>query len=119
MDNKFEQTEKDIREICDGIASMLIEKNRAYGDSALSPRRIFSRADALEQINVRIDDKLSRIANIPEGQTDAMGEEPERDLMGYLVLKFVGKLRIARLRKDRQAHQVANSLPALDPQCKG
>jgi hypothetical protein len=95
-EDMIEETENDIRSVCEGLAAMLIEKNRAYGDSALSPRRIFSRADALEQINVRIDDKLSRIANIPEGQLDSMGEDPERDLLGYLVLKLVGKMRKAR-----------------------
>jgi hypothetical protein len=103
MESKTEQlnqTEKDIRDVCDGICNLLIQKNRAYGDSALNPRRIFSRADALEQINVRIDDKLSRIANIPAGQMDSMGEEPERDLMGYLVLKFVAKLRQQRPKQD-------------------
>ena len=49
-----------IREVCNEIAEFLLEKNRAYGDSASDPVRIFSKVDALEQINVRIDDKLSR-----------------------------------------------------------
>lgn len=67
------------------IGSMLVEKNRAYGNSALDPVRIFSRADRLEQLKVRIDDKLSRIA-----KGHAAGEELTGDLIGYLVL-----LRIA------------------------
>ena len=42
----------------------------AYGIiSALDPLRIFSKADTTEQINVRIDDKLSQIAR---------GTTPER-----------------------------------------
>lgn len=39
---------------------MLLAKNAAYGNSALEPVRIFSKADPTEQIRVRIDDKLSR-----------------------------------------------------------
>lgn len=67
------------------IAELLKAKNRAYGDSALNPVRIFSRTDSAEQIRVRIDDKLSRMA-----RGSAAGEDVILDLMGYLVL-----LRIA------------------------
>ena len=51
-----------IATVCDEIKAMLLEKNLSYGNSALAPLRIFSRADPVEQLNVRIDDKLSRIA---------------------------------------------------------
>jgi len=74
-----------IREECREIERILLAKNAAYGNSALRPVRIFSKADAVEQIRVRIDDKLSRIAR---GQ--AAGEDVTLDLIGYLVL-----LRIA------------------------
>jgi len=93
-ENQINQTEKEIKEECNALAQMLIEKNRAYGDSALSPRRIFSRADPLEQIKVRIDDKLSRLINM-RGDVDSMGEDVARDLLGYLIL-----LMIARRRKE-------------------
>lgn len=73
-----------IAEVCDEIKELLLEKNRAYGNSALNPVRIFSKASAVEQINVRIDDKLSRLVR---GQT--AGEDVEFDLIGYLVLKRV------------------------------
>jgi hypothetical protein len=75
-----------IPRVCNDISEMLIEKNRAYGNSALVPIRKFSKASPVEQILVRIDDKLSRLAR---GQ--AAGEDVEKDLIGYLVL-----LRIAR-----------------------
>jgi hypothetical protein len=75
-----------IEMVCGDIAAMLIEKNRAYGNSALAPIRKFSKASSIEQILVRLDDKLSRLAR---GQ--AAGEDVEKDLIGYLVL-----LRIAR-----------------------
>ncbi len=75
-----------IREECDLVRDMLLAKNASYGDSAINPVRIFSKADTLEQIRVRIDDKLSRLA-----RGSAAGEDVELDLMGYLVL-----LRVAR-----------------------
>lgn len=79
-----------VREELDSIGEMLIEKNRAYGDSALNPVRIFSKADPLEQLNVRIDDKLSRLQR---GQGDT--EDTEGDLIGYLILR-----RLATKRKN-------------------
>lgn len=79
----------EVRNYLDEISAMLIEKNRAYGNSALAPVRVFSRASTVEQILVRIDDKLSRLA-----RGSAAGEDVEKDLLGYLVL-----LRIARKRE--------------------
>ena len=74
---------------------MLLEKNRKYGDSALKPKRIFSRSGPVEQINNRIDDKLSRIEN----RQDDEDEDPASDLLGYLILR-----RIAlRAERDRKA----------------
>lgn len=70
-----------IQAVCDDLAEMLLAKNAAYGNSALDPVRVFSTASTEEQIRVRIDDKLSRIAR---GQ--AAGEDVIADLSGYLVL---------------------------------
>ncbi len=75
-------TSQKISKICQQIEKLLLEKNRKYGDSALNPVRIFSKVDKLEQIKVRIDDKLSRISN---QQTDE-DEDLIFDLIGYLVL---------------------------------
>lgn len=80
-----DNVQKEIRKVCDDIAELLITKNRKYGNSALSPQRIFSKASPLEQINVRIDDKLSRIKNQQEDED----EDVTSDLIGYLVLKKV------------------------------
>lgn len=82
-------TALEIVEQCDFVADMLLEKNRQYGDSALSPLRIFSGLGSVEQINVRIDDKLSRILS---AQGDDL-EDAELDLIGYLVLKRVAVRR--------------------------
>lgn len=77
--------------ILDGIKNMLEQKNKAYGDSALNPIRLFSQADAVESLCVRIDDKINRIKN--KGITPDT-EDSVEDLIGYLVL-----LQVARKRK--------------------
>lgn len=66
---------------CDRIKEMLLEKNRSYGNSALDPVRIFSKASVDEQIKVRLDDKLSRMA-----RGNDYGEDVTQDIIGYLVL---------------------------------
>jgi hypothetical protein len=71
-----------IMEECLEIAEMLIKKNISYGNSALDPIRIFSKADSKEQIRVRIDDKLNRIQNYQAFP----GDNDIEDLIGYLVL---------------------------------
>lgn len=68
------------------VRGMLLKKNAAYGNSALQPVRCFSKADPVEQILVRIDDKISRLMR---GAT--AGEDTEMDLLGYLII-----LRMAR-----------------------
>jgi hypothetical protein len=86
------------------VYEMLLGKNAAYGNSALDPLRVFSASDAEEQIRVRIDDKLSRLARC-RGKTppsvDAFfegmrmllnarnmrdREDTVMDLIGYLIL---------------------------------
>ena len=63
-------TQLKIIQMLDRIESLLIEKNRKYGDSALTPTRVFSQASTIEQLKVRIDDKLSRIRS---NQYDEIG----------------------------------------------
>jgi hypothetical protein len=72
---------------CIDLAVFLSQKNEAYGDSALDPVRIFSKANPTEQILIRIDDKISRLMRGKEfGDDDTL-----RDLLGYLLLYFVSK----------------------------
>lgn len=80
-----------VKEVCEDIHKMLIEKNKSYGNSALDPIRCFSKLDPIETIKIRIDDKLSRLMRGSEfGSDDSI-----KDLMGYLVL-----LRIAQKQKE-------------------
>lgn len=81
---QFLDTQTHISMICDEVKELLLEKNRKYGDSALSPARIFSKANAVEQILVRIDDKLNRIQK--GAGLLANDEDVVMDLIGYLVL---------------------------------
>jgi hypothetical protein len=81
------QTQIDIATTCDSIKEMLLEKNKRYGDSALNPVRIFSKADPIEAILVRMDDKLSRIRNLEKDDS----EDAYLDLIGYLVLHIVAQ----------------------------
>lgn len=77
---------------CDAVKALLLMKNREYGNSAFDPIGIFSRADAVAQIEVRIDDKIKRIQTTREMTgTVTIHEDTEQDLIGYLVL-----LRVAR-----------------------
>ena len=80
-------TQEKIIKICDAVKNMLLEKNRKYGDSALNPIRIFATADTVEQLKVRIDDKLNRFKNIQEDDT----EDVVNDLIGYLILLKVAE----------------------------
>lgn len=65
------------------LTTTLINKNEMYGNSVGNPIRVFSNSDALEQIRVRIDDKLSRIMR---GKNLTDQEDTISDLIGYLVI---------------------------------
>ena len=84
--------EEDIAEVTDSVKDLLIRKNRKYGNSALNPSRVFSKANAIEQLKVRIDDKLSRIA---QGHGEDPDEDTIMDLMGYLVLLKIANKRVS------------------------
>lgn len=77
-------TQLEINQTCEEIKELLLDKNRKYGDSALNPSRIFSRASPVEQLLVRIDDKLNRIQK--GAGLVGTDEDVIQDLIGYLVL---------------------------------
>ncbi len=76
----------DIDRECAAIAELLKAKNEEYGNGALKPLRLFSKADPIEQLNVRIDDKLSRLYRGITGQ-----EDTTLDLIGYLILRRIAQ----------------------------
>ncbi len=85
MNEEMTPAQAAIAAKCDEIKNLLLEKNRKYGNSALEPARIFSKASSIEQILVRIDDKINRIRNRQNDED----EDVYFDLAGYLVLLLV------------------------------
>ena len=81
---------------------MLIQKNMAYGDSALNPLRVMSNASTIEQLLVRIDDKLNRIRQGRNLLCD--DEDVIQDLIGYFIL-----LKIAVERDAQNAYNEPNA----------
>ena len=84
-------TEELIKEVGREVVMLLVEKNKAYGDTANNPPKIFSKLSAKEGLLARIDDKLSRIKH--KGLND-LTEDTVKDLIGYLILYKV------QIRKD-------------------
>ena len=82
------KTQEEISAVCNDIKELLLYKTKQYGDSALNPSRIFSKASAVEQLLVRIDDKLNRIKK----GAGLVGDDEDviQDLIGYLVLLKIG-----------------------------
>jgi hypothetical protein len=77
-----------IDEVLTEIKEMLREKNKKYGNSAMKPLRVFSDANPIEQIKVRIDDKLSRLVRGVGLDED---EDVLKDLIGYLVILYAAQ----------------------------
>ena len=77
---------KALTKTLEEIGTMLLSKNASYGNAALEPLRIFSKANSMEQLKVRIDDKLSRLQRGSE-----IGEDTVKDLTGYLILFLMAR----------------------------
>lgn len=84
----------EIVRTCDAVKELLLAKNKAYGNSALDPVRVFSKSDPVEQLKVRIDDKLSRLLRGEGSLPDESLNDTITDLLGYFVL-----LKIALARR--------------------
>jgi hypothetical protein len=78
---------------------VLLEKNKKYGDAALSDMGVFSFGKSpLDRLRVRIDDKLARVrAAVINGTQD--DEDTLLDLMNYLVLYRIA-LRLEKKKED-------------------
>lgn len=79
-------TQNKINEIMEAMQDLLLSKNRLYGNSALNPKHIFYKGDAVNSILIRLDDKLGRIM----ANTD---EKPRindvADIIGYCTLLLI------------------------------
>tara|TARA_R100001510_G_C7589528_1_gene159716 strand:+ start:139 stop:633 length:495 start_codon:yes stop_codon:yes gene_type:complete len=84
---KEEDSQMKIVQTINEIRDFLLLKNDQYGDSALEPIRIFSKAAKDEQLKVRIDDKLNRLV---QGNSNIESDEDViKDLIGYLILLLI------------------------------
>lgn len=90
-ENEQQRFQREVEEVTDSIKNLLVKKNVAYGNSALEPKRIFSKSSPKEQLLIRIDDKLSRIAN--QNFTESDGSDTIDDLIGYLVMYKIATKR--------------------------
>jgi len=98
-------TSNKIKQKCKELEELLLSKNSKYGNSALEPLNVFSPANAVAGIKMRIDDKLKRIKNA--GLVDAT-EDTLQDLAGYLILLMIARDNASndiqeRLRKGEPA----------------
>lgn len=76
-----------IIQVCSDLKEMLLAKNKAYGDSATDPLRMFGKSTPLEGLCTRIDDKLNRIYK----GSEYPGDDTVNDLIGYLILYKIVK----------------------------
>lgn len=81
---KESNTQEKIELLFDNFKAFLKEKNKRYGDAAISPINIFSQTKPGDQIRSRIDDKLSRIKNSKELKKNDLS-----DLFGYIALLLI------------------------------
>lgn len=77
-------------EVIKGFVDMLVEKNNRYGNSALDPIHIFYKGSATNSIEIRLDDKISRIMN--SGKTN---KNDMSDILGYLILLIISHMQQA------------------------
>ena len=90
------ETQDAIRNVCDELKEFLVAKNVQYGNSALDPVRIFSKASDEEQLRVRLDDKISRL--VRGNDSIEADDDIVNDIIGYFVLWKVVSRRHDRLR---------------------
>ena len=90
-DSKFSE---ELSEVMGSLRQLLLRKNTQYGDSIFNPVRVFSKGDPVEQIRVRIDDKISRMNSSPHEYI----EDTVTDLIGYLIMYQMAMRRNRALR---------------------
>ncbi len=95
----MKKTEDLIKEVARDVVLLLLEKNKAYGDTANKPPKIFSKLSPKEGILARIDDKLSRIKQV--GINDKT-EDTLLDLIGYLILYRVQCVKEVRQNLEKK-----------------
>lgn len=81
------ETQEKIIAITEAMRDLLLYKNQKYGDSALQPKRVFYKGDAVNSILIRLDDKIGRIMANTES---APRINDVADIIGYCTLLLIG-----------------------------
>lgn len=82
-------TQNKIKNLCDKVSEILIYKNKMYGNSILEPKQIFYKGGHIDNILMRLDDKIGRIANTTGGNPIRVNDIV--DIIGYLILLLIAK----------------------------
>ena len=85
--NANTETQDKIIAITEAMRDLLLYKNQKYGDSALQPKRVFYKGDAVNSILIRLDDKIGRIMANAEN-TPRINDVA--DIIGYCTLLLIG-----------------------------
>ncbi len=83
-----ERFTNDLNDVLKEVRTLLIQKNKSYNDSALSPIKLLSKASVRERLFIRIDDKLNRLVSGAESDEDTL-----LDLLGYFILERIDAKR--------------------------
>lgn len=82
----YTDTQQKLIDVLDGMKSLLLYKNRKYGDSAINPKKIFYKGDSTNSILIRLDDKIGRVMSNPD---DKPRVNDVADIIGYCTLLLV------------------------------
>jgi hypothetical protein len=82
----YTDTQVKLIDVLDGMKSLLLYKNRKYGDSAINPKKVFYKGDATNSILIRLDDKIGRVMSNTD---DKPRVNDVADIIGYCTLLLV------------------------------
>lgn len=91
--SEADESIRDAHQILDELKALLAEKNKAYGNSALSDVNLFCDLSSIQLLQGQIEHKLRRLKTVGFGGDT---EDTLMDLMGYLTLFMVAVRREAK-----------------------
>ena len=86
-----------IKQKCDEIRDLLLEKNRSYGNSVFDKGVLFE-VEPMYAIQARINDKINRM----KSKSNYLSENDLMDLTGYFILLQVLRDEMDRVRNHTE-----------------
>jgi hypothetical protein len=86
-----------IKQKCDEIRDLLLEKNKSYGNSVFDKGVLFE-VEPMYAIQARINDKINRI----KSKSNYLSENDLMDLTGYFILLQVLRDEMDRVRNHTE-----------------